>query len=90
MAAATQRKLHPENAEAPMTEPVAPAPVAIAVPTNESPSPSISPPLSAEEIYRLIQEAAYFKAEARQFAPGVELEDWLEAEEEVKRRLGIK
>ena len=89
MAAATQRKLQPENAEAPRTEPLAPAPVAL--PTNESPSPSTSPPpLSAEEIYRLIQEAAYFKAEARQFAPGVELQDWLEAEEEVKRRLGIK
>jgi hypothetical protein len=87
MAAATQRKLQPENAEAPVTEPQAPAPVV--VPTNESPSPSVSPPLSAEEIYRLIQQAAYYKAEARQFAPGVELQDWLEAEEEVKRRLRI-
>ena len=86
MAAATQRKLQPENAEAPVTQPQAPAPVV--VPTNES-SPSVSPPLSAEEIYRLIQEADYYKAEARQFAPGVELQDWLEAEEEVKRRLGM-
>ena len=86
MAAATQRKLQPENAETAVTEPQALAPVV--VPTNES-SPSISAPLSAEEIYRLIQEAAYYKAEARQFAPGVELQDWLEAEEEVRRRLGI-
>jgi hypothetical protein len=88
MAAATQRKLQPENAAAPITEPLAPTPIVL--PTNESPSPSISPPpLSAEEIYRLIQEAAYFKAEARQFAPGVELKDWLEAEEEVRRRLRL-
>jgi len=45
-------------------------------------------PLSAQDIYRLIQEAAYAKAAARQFAPGVELQDWLEAEKEVLQRLG--
>jgi hypothetical protein len=43
--------------------------------------------LSAEEIYRMIREAAYLKAEARQFAPGVELQDWLEAEKEVWQKL---
>ena len=43
--------------------------------------------LSAEEIYRLIREAAYLKAEARNFAPGVELEDWLQAEKDVWERL---
>lgn len=43
--------------------------------------------LSAEEIYRMIREAAYLKAEARAFAPGVELNDWLEAEKEVMERL---
>jgi Protein of unknown function (DUF2934) len=42
---------------------------------------------SAEEIYRMIREAAYLKAEARNFAPGVELNDWLEAEREVMARL---
>ena len=31
----------------------------------------------------MIREAAYLKAEARNFAPGVELNDWLEAEKEV-------
>jgi hypothetical protein len=41
----------------------------------------------AEEIYRMIREAAYRKAEARNFAPGVELSDWLEAEKEVLARL---
>lgn len=44
--------------------------------------------LSAHEIYQLIQEAAYLKAEARGFAPGVELQDWLEAEKEVWAELG--
>ena len=42
---------------------------------------------SADEIYRMIREAAYLKAEARNFAPGVELNDWLEAEKEVLERL---
>ena len=32
---------------------------------------------------RKIREAAYFKAEHRGFAPGHELDDWLEAEDEV-------
>jgi hypothetical protein len=32
---------------------------------------------------RRIREAAYFKAEKRGFAPGKELDDWLEAEAEV-------
>jgi hypothetical protein len=44
-------------------------------------------PLSAEEVYRLIQESAYFKAKARGFAPGHEVQDWIEAEQEVRRRL---
>ena len=35
----------------------------------------------------MIREAAYLKAEARNFAPGVELNDWLEAEKEVMARL---
>jgi hypothetical protein len=45
------------------------------------------PKLSPEEVYRLIQESAYFKAKARGFAPGHEVQDWIEAEQEVRRRL---
>ena len=37
----------------------------------------------------MIAEAAYFKAENRGFAPGFEVQDWLEAEREVDVRLGI-
>lgn len=36
---------------------------------------------------RLIQEAAYYRAERRGFVPGCELEDWLAAETEVDQRL---
>ncbi|MFN2646885.1 MAG: DUF2934 domain-containing protein [Burkholderiales bacterium] len=43
--------------------------------------------LSPEAVYRLIQESAYFKAKARGFAPGHEVQDWVEAEQEVRRRL---
>lgn len=51
-------------------------------------SGSSAPRLSAEEVYRLIQESAYFKAKARGFAPGHEVQDWIEAEAEVRLRLG--
>jgi len=43
--------------------------------------------MSPEEIYRLIQEAAYYKAKARGFEPGHEVQDWIEAEAEVRLRL---
>jgi DUF2934 family protein len=47
------------------------------------------PSLPDVEIYRLIQESAYYKAEARGFSPGYEEQDWLEAEAEIKARLGF-
>ena len=40
-----------------------------------------------EQLYRMIQETAYFKAKARNFAPGHEVQDWIEAEAEVRLRL---
>jgi hypothetical protein len=40
-----------------------------------------------EQVYRMIQETAYFKAKARDFAPGHEVQDWIEAEAEVRTRL---
>ena len=43
--------------------------------------------LSPEERRRLIAETAYFIAERRGFATGWEIEDWLQAEAEVNRRL---
>jgi hypothetical protein len=49
---------------------------------SESPS-EVSPELRAA----MIQEAAYFKAEKRNFAPGFEAEDWDEAEREVDEKL---
>ena len=40
-----------------------------------------------EQLYRMIQETAYYKAKARNFAPGHEVQDWIEAEAEVRERL---
>ncbi len=45
-------------------------------------------PLDAQERDRLIAQAAYFRAEKRGFAPGCELQDWIEAEAEVLRLIG--
>jgi hypothetical protein len=39
--------------------------------------------VSADEMRRLVAEAAYFRAEARKFASGNEVEDWLAAEQEI-------
>lgn len=36
----------------------------------------------------LITQAAYLRAERRGFAPGHEMQDWLEAEQEVDRGIG--
>ena len=43
--------------------------------------------ISAKEIRQLIAQAAYYNAEARGFAPGHELDDWVAAEAEVRRTL---
>ena len=43
--------------------------------------PSIS--ITSEDRWKMIAIAAYHKAEARGFAPGDEVQDWLEAEEEI-------
>jgi len=50
-------------------------------------NPEARAELSPEEVYRLIQEAAYFKAKARDFSPGREVQDWVEAEAEIRHRL---
>lgn len=37
--------------------------------------------------YEMIAEAAYYRALARGFSPGCELQDWLQAEQEIDMRL---
>jgi hypothetical protein len=43
--------------------------------------------ITQEDRLAMIAETAYFSAQARGFAPGHEMEDWLAAEKEVDRRL---
>lgn len=45
--------------------------------------------VTPEERYRLIQEAAYFRAEQRGFAAGHEVEDWIAAEAEVDAEVSV-
>jgi hypothetical protein len=76
------------------------APATEASPVTPSPQPSPQPPLaekpvslqhlakvSPDERLAMINEAAYFKAENRNFAPGHESEDWAEAEREIDELL---
>lgn len=44
---------------------------------------------SPDEQRRLIAEAAYYRASARGFAPGGEVDDWLQAEAEVNHYLSM-
>jgi len=46
--------------------------------------------ISADEVRKLISEAAYYRAKQRGFAPGHEEEDWIQAEAEVMRRVGAR
>jgi hypothetical protein len=50
-------------------------------------NPELAGGVSNEERHHLIAEGAYFRAEQRSFAPGYELDDWLAAEEEIKKKL---
>jgi hypothetical protein len=47
-------------------------------------APGKDPNASDEERWRLTAIAAYYRAEARGFAPGGELEDWLAAERDIE------
>ena len=43
--------------------------------------------ITREERWKMIAVAAYHKAEKRNFAPGNDLQDWVEAEQEVDKLL---
>lgn len=50
---------------------------------------TVSRAFSGEDRYRMIAEAAYFRAESRGFAAGNDLDDWLAAEMEIDQILGV-
>jgi DUF2934 family protein len=55
---------------------------------NSETLPGAGSATTAQERRMLIARAAYFRAEKRGFAPGGELQDWVEAEAEVMRLTG--
>ena len=57
-----------------------------AVQEDAPPSPQARAPTPVE-IYEMIAEAAYYRAQKRGFAPGLEEDDWRAAEAEVMDRL---
>jgi hypothetical protein len=48
---------------------------------------TVVPELSQDR-EKMIADAAYFLAQRRHFAPGHELEDWLQAEREIDEQFG--
>lgn len=45
--------------------------------------------VSEEERFNMIRDAAYLRAEQRNFEGGDPLQDWLSAEDDIKNQLGI-
>lgn len=45
--------------------------------------------VTLEQRYKMICDAAYFKAERRGFSPENETQDWLDAEAEINKMLGM-
>ena len=79
MAAPKERRNVPRNTSAATLKPD----------NSKSPRPANNAraEASAEELRQLIAEAAYYRAKQRGFEPGHELEDWVQAESEVLRRV---
>jgi len=74
-------------------KPPAPAPpaatkVKAGVIAGRMAQPAEQPVVGAETRRIMIAEAAYYCAEKRGFAPGGEVQDWLEAEAQIQARLG--
>ena len=94
--AAVAKKVVAKKAPVVATRPAAPAtPQAAprrqtqsALPLEEKSKAGVSPSVSAAERYAMIQEAAYYRAEKRNFAPGFDAEDWADAEREINEKLG--
>jgi hypothetical protein len=50
-------------------------------------TPTAHHPPSQDQINQMVEEAAYYLAEKRNFAPGFEEQDWLAAKAQIKRQL---
>ena len=66
-----------------MRQPMADEPAPVAAPSAAA---NAAVPSEAE-LLEMISEAAYYRAEKRGFMPGLEADDWVQAEAEVMARL---
>lgn len=57
-------------------------------PIDPATADAASGDVGAQQRWLMIAELAYLRAARRRFAPGGELDDWLQAEQEVDARLG--
>lgn len=60
-----------------------------AAPKPKASAKKSSQNVTPEQRYMMICEAAYFRAERRGFSPENEIQDWLDAEAEINRLLGM-
>lgn len=95
MADTNERRKTPRKASTPTPKPDTKSDKGAAAPRKPT-APQRAAPLGAsnirnepspDEIRRLIAEAAYYRAKQRNFEPGHEVEDWIEAESEVMERI---
>jgi len=70
--------------------PVASTPRPSAVNVKKQGKNAEAPRTSETDIHRLIQMEAYFHYEKRGFKAGTELQDWLDAEREVRRMTDVE
>jgi hypothetical protein len=70
-------------------KPAASRPKATKIAKPARPSDIAAPMIDPEYRRALIAEGAYLRAERRHFAPGYEVEDWLNAESEIDTRLTL-
>lgn len=82
-ASATAKAKKPQKPAEPLAE-SSPVPSAAA---GDQPTASTQALPSQESINRMVEEAAYYLAEQRNFAPGFEEEDWLTAKQQIMAQL---
>ena len=76
----------PANRKAPVAVPALSKKSSVRAMSGPAAVPAHVPVREPEAEHALIAELAYYRAERRGFTPGGELEDWLEAEAEVRGR----
>lgn len=87
-ASATMPATMPATVPAPVvTAKAKPTPTKPASSATQNPALPTALPVSAEQRWKMINEAAYYRAEKRGFQAGMEMDDWLWAETMIDQML---